>query len=175
MALGTPVGFRVGGFVGIGISGVGFGDMDGLADIMAVGAVEFMSDGIAVSRVEGAELGTKDMVGADVFTIITGASVGIRVGVIVIFGMDGDDVDGDDVGSSLVIFIVVGAMFTGICVGAGVVCALTVSITIKHRTRRHAFVIDDILARTGSQSTATAECRMLLIERRAYRSVLLKG
>lgn len=146
--------------MGIGISGVGFGDMDGLADITAVGAVEFMSDGIAVSRVEGAELGIKDMVGADVFTIITGASVGIRVGVIVIFGMDGDDV-----GSSLVIFIVVGAMFTGICVGAGVVCALTVSITIKHRTRRHAFVIDDILARTGSQSTATAECRMLLIER----------
>ena len=168
--LGTPVGFLVGGSVGVCISGVGFGDMDGLADIMAVGAVEFMSDGIAVSRVEGAELGTKDMVGADVFTIITGASVGIRVGVIVIFGMDGDDV-----GSSLVIFIVVGAMFTGICVGAGVVCALTVSITIKHRTRRHAFVIDDILARTGSQSTATAECRMLLIERRAYRSVLLKG
>ena len=156
--------------MGIGISGVGFGDMDGLADIMAVGAVEFMSDGIAVSRVEGAELGTKDMVGADVFTIITGASVGIRVGVIVIFGMDGDDV-----GSSLVIFITVGSMFTGICVGAGVVCALTASITIKHRTRRHAFVIDDILARTGSQSTATAECRMLLIERRAYRSVLLKG
>lgn len=155
----------MGGFEGIGISGVGFGDTDGLAETTAVGAVEFVSDGIAVSPVEGAELGNKDMVGADVFTIITGASVGVRV---VIFGMD---MDGDDVGSSLVV-IFIAVIFSG--VGAGV-CALTTSITMKHRTRRHAFVIDDILERTGSQSTATAEYRMLLMERRAYLSVFRKG
>ena len=64
--LGTPVGFLVGGSVGVCISGVGFGDMDGLVEKTAVGAVEFISDGIAVSRVEGAELGLKDIVGASV-------------------------------------------------------------------------------------------------------------
>ena len=91
--LGTPVGFLVGTFVGIVVIDVGFGDVDGLAETTAVGAVELISDGIAVPMAKGDALGIEDTVG-DTVT----------------FGMDGDVVtvtfgmDGDAVGSSLVTF-----------------------------------------------------------------------
>ena len=62
IVLGTPVGFLVGGFVGIGIRRVGFGDMDGLAETAAVGAVEFVSDGmvseIVIFGMDGDDVGS---------------------------------------------------------------------------------------------------------------------
>ena len=120
MALGAPVGFFVGSGVGTGTRGVGFGEVDGLAEATAVGAADATSDGIAVASAIGATLGLLDTEGAVVFTF-TGAMVGTRVGVIVsvTFGMEGTEV-----GVSLVILLPTG-------LGA-IVCALTVIISTQH-------------------------------------------
>ena len=55
--LGTPVGFLVGGFAGIGIRRVGFGDMDGLAETAAVGADGMVGE-IVMFGMDGDDVGS---------------------------------------------------------------------------------------------------------------------
>jgi hypothetical protein len=148
MALGAPVGFFVGFFVGSGIRGIGFGDEVGLAEATGVGAFDWASDGIAVAFIEGAILGLLEMEGAVVFRA-TGAVVGTRVGAIVPFisGMMGDNV-----GTSLIVILLI------VLVGVGaVVCAMTVIIIITHCKIIHVHVLAVI--------ADVEECCMLYNER----------
>lgn len=162
IALGAPVGFFVGAAVGTGTRGVGFGEIDGLADATAVGAFDATSDGIAVAFAVGAELGLLDMEGAVVFTA-TGAVVGGRVGAIVTveFG-----IDGDEVGSSLKVIL----SSTGLSVG---VCAVTVIISTIHRKRRHVLVITFMIDIIWNLFTDDIEFCILNYEKSLFLSVFL--
>jgi hypothetical protein len=118
-ALGSAMGACVGDTVGTGSSGIGFGDVVGLADGNAVGANEMASTGCKVGGGMGAMDGTIETDGAVVFT--TGDIVGVRVGdAVVILTLGADETS--RVGMEDVVFKageIVGVSSTGAALGAG--------------------------------------------------------